>query len=158
MTETVALSGSGRIGRCVLRALTKAKRKDLRIAAINDLSPLELSVHLLKWDSTYGPYPGKVAVGRNALKIDGRNIPYSSTRDVGALPWHKLGIDVVLECTGVLADRSKAAPHLAAGAARVLISAPATGGRRDNRLRRQPQNAEGPSTGSFRTLHALPTV
>ena len=127
MPFKVAINGFGRIGRCVLRALAKSGCDDIEIVAINDLTPVELSAHLLNWDTTHGRFPGKVEAGDKALIVDGRQIPYSSERNLEELPWKQLGAQLVMECTGVFASRDKAAGHLNAGADRVLISAPASG-------------------------------
>lgn len=125
MAVNIAINGFGRIGRCVLRALEKRGAKRVRIVAINDLCPLDLSAHLLKWDTTHGAFPRKVSPSRTGIKIGTRKIPYFSERDPGSLPWGRLGVDVVMECTGVFVERDSAALHLRAGARKVLVSAPA---------------------------------
>ena len=127
MSLKVAINGFGRIGRCVLRALAASSRDDIEIVAINDLTPVELSAHLLTWDTTHGRFPGSVEAGDGFLKVNGRQIPYSSERSLEALPWKRHGAQLVMECTGAFASRDKAAAHLDAGAERVLISAPAGG-------------------------------
>ena len=127
MPFKIAVNGFGRIGRCILRALAKSGRDDIEIVAINDLTPVELSAHLLAWDTTHGRFPGKIEAGAGVLKVDGREIPYSSERSLEALPWKQLGAQLVMECTGAFTARDKAAAHLAAGAERVLVSAPAAG-------------------------------
>lgn len=128
MAVNVAISGFGRIGRNVLRALAEAKRTDIRVVAINDLVSAADNAHLLKYDSVHGVFPGEVNVNGNAIDCGlGGNIEVLSERDPRKLPWGDLNIDIVMECTGVFTDRDKAAQHLEAGAKRVLISAPAKG-------------------------------
>ena len=124
MAVRAAINGFGRIGRLVLRAALESKRKDIEFVALNDLGTPEANARLLKHDSVHGPYPGKVQALKDSLKVDGRKILVLSERDPTKLPWAKLGIDVVLECTGLFTDRESAGQHLAAGAKRVLVSAP----------------------------------
>jgi len=127
MPVRVAINGFGRIGRLALRAIFESGRRDVKILAINDLAPVETHAHLLRHDSSHGPFPGLVRASKNALGIGKDKIKVFAERDPKALPWGDLGIDVVLECTGLFTDREKAAAHIAAGAKRVLISAPAKG-------------------------------
>jgi glyceraldehyde 3-phosphate dehydrogenase len=127
MPLRVAINGFGRIGRLALRAIFESGRRDVKILAINDLAPVETHAHLLRHDSSHGPFPGLVRASKNALGIGKDKIKVFAERDPKALPWGDLGIDVVLECTGLFTDREKAAAHIAAGAKRVLISAPAKG-------------------------------
>lgn len=127
MPARVAINGFGRIGRLVFRAAMEAGRDDLEIVAINDLGSPQANAQLLKRDSVHGPYPGAVAAKGDGLEVDGRRIAVLAERDPAALPWAELGIDIAMECTGLFATRDKAAAHLAAGAARVLVSAPAAG-------------------------------
>ena len=122
----VAINGFGRIGRLALRAAHEAKRKDIEIVAINDLGSVDVNAHLLQYDSTHGPFPGKVRVTKTGINIGNGTIQVCAERDPAKLPWKKLNIDVVLECTGFFTKRADAAKHLEAGAKRVLISAPAT--------------------------------
>jgi len=124
MALRVAVNGFGRIGRLVLRAAFEAKRKDIEFLAINDLGSAEANAHLLKHDSVHGRYPGKVEAVKDAIKIDGKKVQVLAERDPANLPWKKLGVDLVLECTGLFTDRAAAAKHIAAGAKKVLISAP----------------------------------
>ncbi|MEI7605243.1 MAG: type I glyceraldehyde-3-phosphate dehydrogenase [Chloroflexota bacterium] len=134
MTVRVAISGFGRIGRQSLRALLE-RAPELEIAAVNSTASAEMSAHLFKHDSTYGAYAGSVALTRrhkrlgsgDKLVIDGRQIALLSERDPAALPWSKLGIDIVVEATGAFTDAAKAAAHRTAGAKRVVITAPAKG-------------------------------
>ncbi len=122
MPVRIGINGFGRIGRLVLRA---AREKDLEIVAVNDLADAATLAHLLKWDSVHGPYPGKVEGTGDGLLVDGRKIPVLSERDPGKLPWKSLGAQVAIESTGKFTDRDGATKHLAAGAERVLVTAPA---------------------------------
>lgn len=127
MPVRIAINGFGRIGRLALRAICESGRRDVKILAINDLAPVDTLAHLLRHDSSHGPFPGTVRAYKTALGIGKDKVKVFAQRDPKALPWGELGVDVVLECTGLFADREKAAAHLAAGAKRVLISAPARG-------------------------------
>jgi glyceraldehyde 3-phosphate dehydrogenase len=127
MPIRVAINGFGRIGRNVLRALHEAKRDDLQVVALNDLAPAETNAHLLRRDSVHGPFPGTVTVEGNAIDIGRGPIEVLAERDPAKLPWSRLKVDLALECTGLFTTREKAAAHLAAGAKRVLVSAPADG-------------------------------
>ena len=124
MAVRVGINGFGRIGRLVLRAAMEAKRKDLEFVAINDLGSAEANAHLFAYDSVHGRFPGKVSATQNAIKIGTRKIQVLAERDPAKLPWGKLGVDIVLECTGLFTKREAAAKHLEAGAKKVLISAP----------------------------------
>ena len=143
MAVRVAINGFGRIGRLVLRAACENRRKDLEFVAINDLGSIEDNAHLLRYDTAHGPFPGKVTTTRNGFNPGIGNIRVFAERDPTKLPWGKLDIDVVLECTGIFTKREQAELHLKAGAKKVLISAPATGedltvvfGVNDNKLRK----------------------
>jgi glyceraldehyde 3-phosphate dehydrogenase len=126
MTVTVAINGYGRIGRNILRAVYESKRdKDINIVAINDLADTNSNAHLTKYDSTHGMFAADVTTEGNDLVINGHKIAVFKERDPNNLPWGKLGIDVVLECTGLFASSDKAMAHINAGAKKVLISAPA---------------------------------
>jgi len=127
MTVRVAINGFGRIGRLVLRAAYESGRKDIAFVAINDLGSPGMNAHLLQYDSVHGRYPGNVRATKTGVDLGGGVIKVFAERDPAALPWAKLAVDVVLECTGLFTSREAAAKHLAAGAKRVLISAPATG-------------------------------
>ena len=127
MTTRVAINGFGRIGRLTLRAALEAGREDLEFVAINDLGSVEMNAHLLQYDTTHGRFPGEVKHTRSGIDAGGGAIRVLAERDPEALPWGELGIDVVLECTGLFTKREQAEKHLAAGAGRVLISAPASG-------------------------------
>lgn len=126
MTVKVAINGYGRIGRNILRALYESNRQDeIQVVAINDLGDPKTNAHLTQYDSTHGRFSKKVSVMENTLVIDGDTIQVYSERDPKNLPWKSLGVDVVLECTGIFASKEKASVHLEAGAKKVLISAPA---------------------------------
>ena len=127
MTIRVAINGFGRIGRLVMRAATEARRNDILVVAINDLGPVATNAHLLKYDSVHGRFPHEIKVGADSMDVGQGPIKVTAERDPSKLPWKELGIDVALECTGIFTERSKAAMHLAAGAKRVLVSAPADG-------------------------------
>jgi glyceraldehyde 3-phosphate dehydrogenase len=126
MPIKIAINGYGRIGRNVLRALYEGKRrKEIRIVAVNDLGDAKTNAHLTRHDSAHGPFPFPVAVDGDTLVVDGDRIQVCAERDPGKLPWSKLGVDVVLECTGLFTTKEKAAAHISAGAKKVVISAPA---------------------------------
>ncbi len=127
MTVKVAISGFGRIGRNILRALAEAKRTDLQVVAINDLGSPKDNAHMLKYDSVHGPYPGTITVDGDTIDVGFGPIKVLAERDPTKLPWGELDIDIVMECTGIFTDRDKAAAHLEAGAKRVLVSAPSKG-------------------------------
>lgn len=117
-----AINGFGRIGRNVLRAMSKEERN--KVVAINDLTPIEMIAHLLKYDSTQGKFDGEISIEGEYLVVDGHKILITVERDPANLPWKKLGVDVVLESTGLFTKRDAAKKHLEAGAKKVLISAP----------------------------------
>ena len=127
MSVRVAINGFGRIGRNILRAAVEAGRKDIEILAINDLAPVETNAHLLRFDSVHGRFPGEVTVKGDTINCGSGAIKVTAIKDPTQLPWKELGIDVALECTGIFTSKDKAAAHLAAGAKRVLVSAPADG-------------------------------
>ncbi|HEX4109473.1 MAG TPA: type I glyceraldehyde-3-phosphate dehydrogenase [Solirubrobacteraceae bacterium] len=126
MPVRVGINGFGRIGRNVFRA-AQAGGADIEWVAINDLVDERTLAHLLKYDSILGPYEGTVEPGEGAITVDGREIKVLAERDPAALPWGELDVDVVIESTGLFTDRDAAAKHLAGGAKKVVISAPATG-------------------------------
>jgi glyceraldehyde 3-phosphate dehydrogenase len=126
MAVRVAINGFGRIGRLVLRAIYEAGRSDVEVVAINDLANTATNAHLLKYDSVHGRFPGTVEAGSDAITVNGHAVKALSITDPAKLPWAELGIDVALECSGRFTKRDEAAKHLAAGARKVLISAPAT--------------------------------
>ena len=124
MAIKLAINGFGRIGRLVLRAMLESGRRDIEIVAINDLGSVATNAHLLQYDSVHGRVHANITTGADFIEIDGHRIHVSAERDPAQLPWGKLGIDIALECTGLFTKRDAAAKHLAAGAKRVLISAP----------------------------------
>jgi len=126
MAVRVGINGFGRIGRLVLRAALERKGSPVEVVAINDLGSPEANAHLFKYDTVHGRFPGAVKATNAGIAIDGVNIEVTAERDPTKLPWGKLGVDVVAECTGIFTKRSDAEKHIAAGAKRVLISAPAT--------------------------------
>ncbi len=125
MSVKVAINGFGRIGRNVLRAAKTIGAKELDFVAVNDLTDTRTLAHLLKYDSVHGRYPGTVEAKGDALVVDGDTIKVFAQKDPGTLPWKDLGVDIVLESTGIFTERDKAAKHLEAGARKVIISAPA---------------------------------
>ncbi len=125
MAVKVAINGYGRIGRNVLRALYEAKRNgEIEIVAVNDLGNAETNAHLTQYDTAHGKFPGEVGVDGGDLIVNGDRIKVCAERDPSMLPWKDLGVDVVLECTGLFTSKAKAGAHLAAGAKKVIISAP----------------------------------
>jgi glyceraldehyde 3-phosphate dehydrogenase len=126
MATRVGINGFGRIGRQSLKALIE-RAPDVDVVAINDLVDAEMNALLFKRDSTYGTYPGDVRAGESSIVIDGREIRILAERDPAALPWGDLGVDIVLESTGLFTDAAKARAHIDAGAKKVIISAPAKG-------------------------------
>ena len=125
MAIRVAINGYGRIGRNVLRALYESGRKDVQIVAINDLGDAAINAHLTQYDTAHGRFPGTVAAADGAIIVNGDRIACYAERDPAKLPWGDLGIDVVLECTGIFRTKAKCQPHIDAGARKVIISAPA---------------------------------
>jgi glyceraldehyde 3-phosphate dehydrogenase len=126
MAVRVGINGFGRIGRNFYRAAKKAGA-DVDLVAVNDLASPEINAHLLKYDSTHGKLGDEVKVTGDGISVGGDSFKVLSERDPKALPWGDLGVDVVIESTGIFTDRDKAAAHVDAGAPRVIISAPATG-------------------------------
>ena len=124
MTTRVGINGFGRIGRQSLKALIE-RSPDIEVVAVNDLVDADMNALLFKRDSTYGSYPGDVRAGDSSIIIDGREIRILAERDPAALPWGDLGVDIVLESTGIFTDAAKAHAHIDAGAKKVIISAPA---------------------------------
>jgi len=124
MAVKVGINGFGRIGRNLFRAALAAGA-DLDFVAVNDITDTGTLAHLLKYDSILGRFPGEVEAGDGSISVDGRQLKVLAERDPGALPWGELGVDVVIESTGLFTGREDAAKHLAAGAKKVIISAPA---------------------------------
>jgi len=127
MPVRVGINGFGRIGRNVVRAIAEAGRTDIEVVGINDLAPVETNAHLLRFDSVHGRFPGEVTVKGDAISIGNGLIKVTAIKEPATLPWKDLGVDVALECTGIFTSKDKAAAHLAAGAKRVIVSAPADG-------------------------------
>jgi glyceraldehyde 3-phosphate dehydrogenase len=125
MAIRVAINGYGRIGRNILRAHYEgAKKHDIQIVAINDLGDAKINAHLTKYDTAHGKFPGTVVVDGDYLVINGDRIKVCAQRNPAELPWKDLGVDVVLECTGLFTSKAKAGAHLSAGAKKVILSAP----------------------------------
>jgi glyceraldehyde 3-phosphate dehydrogenase len=124
MTIKVGINGFGRIGRNVFRIAERVK--DIEIVAVNDLTDAKTLAHLLKYDSVHGTYEGEIKAEDSSIIVDGREIRVSAEKDPSNLPWKSLGVDIVIESTGRFTKRSDAAKHIAAGAKKVIISAPAT--------------------------------
>ena len=125
MAVKVAINGYGRIGRNILRALYESRRtNEIKIVAINDLGDAETNAHLTQYDTAQGKFPGEVGVDGGDLVVNGDRIKVCAERDPSKLPWKDLGVDIVLECTGLFTSKAKASAHIAAGAKKVIISAP----------------------------------
>jgi glyceraldehyde 3-phosphate dehydrogenase len=127
MTIRVGINGFGRIGRQSLKAILDRHSSDLEVVAINDLTDTQTNAHLLKYDSTYGRFPGEVEATADSLIVNGHKLQVIAQRDPAQIPWADLGVQVVIESTGFFTDAAKAAAHLQAGAKKVIISAPAKG-------------------------------
>ena len=126
MPVRLAINGYGRIGRMVLRALYESgKREEMQIVAVNDLGDAQTNAHLTRYDSAHGRFPFQVEVGDGELVVNGDPIKVLAERNPADLPWKELGVDIVLECTGLFTTRDKASAHLEAGAKKVVVSAPA---------------------------------
>jgi glyceraldehyde 3-phosphate dehydrogenase len=124
MAIRVAINGFGRIGRNILRAIVESRRKDILIVAINDLGSVETNAHLLRFDSVHGRFPGEIKISKDSIDCGTGPIRVTAIRDPKALPHKEFDVDIALECTGLFTSKEKASAHLAAGAKRVLISAP----------------------------------
>ena len=127
MTTRVGVNGFGRIGRLVVRAIGELHPDKLQVAAVNDLTDAKTNAHLFKYDTNYGIYDGSVEANNGDLVIDGNNIRVFSERDPAQIPWSEMGVDIVIESTGIFTDADKASGHLKGGAQKVIISAPAKG-------------------------------
>ncbi len=128
MVINVAINGYGRIGRNILKALYESdKKKQIKVVAINDLGDGDLNAHLTKYDTVHGRFNGEVSFSDGIMNVNGDPIRMFSEKNPEDLPWEKLGVDVVHECTGIFADKEKALAHIRAGAKKVIISAPANG-------------------------------
>src|SRR5262245_21133056 len=128
MATNLGIHRFGRIGRCILRALVQRKITDVEVVAINDLTHPKTLAHLLKYDSVHRTFrAAEVGAKENAISVGGKDIKVLAVKDPKELPWKSLGVDIALECTGLFTDKEKASAHLAAGAKKVIISAPAKG-------------------------------
>ena len=125
MTVKIGINGFGRVGRLTFRAVNQYHHGQLEVVAINDLTDTKTNAHLLKWDSTYGPYPGQVAAAEGAIIVNDREIRILSERDPANIAWRDYGVDIVIESTGLFTDADKATAHRQGGAKKVIISAPA---------------------------------
>jgi glyceraldehyde 3-phosphate dehydrogenase len=125
MHAKLAINGFGRIGRLALRAMIERHRNELTVVAINDMADLRTNAHLFRYDSTYGVFPGKVEVGEGVLTIDDWPIAVLNQKEPARLPWKTLGVDIVIESTGVFTAAAQVRAHLEAGAKKVIITAPA---------------------------------
>ena len=125
MTIRIAINGYGRIGRNALRGLYEHNRRhEFEIVAINNLGEVDINAHLTEYDTVHGKFRGEVGYDGDYLIVNGDRIRYLSVRDPAQLPWGELKVDVVLECTGLFTSKQKASAHIAAGAKKVIISAP----------------------------------
>ncbi|MBM3941698.1 MAG: type I glyceraldehyde-3-phosphate dehydrogenase [SAR202 cluster bacterium] len=127
MTTRIGINGFGRIGRLVTRAIIARYPEKLQVAAVNDLTDANTNAHLFKYDTNYGVYPGSVEAQNGNLMVDGSSIRVFAERDPARIPWSEMGVDLVVESTGIFTDADKAAGHLKGGAKKVVISAPAKG-------------------------------
>jgi glyceraldehyde 3-phosphate dehydrogenase len=125
MTTRVGINGFGRIGRLCLRGMLERHKDLLSVVAVNDMADPATNAHLFKYDTTYGVFAGSVEAGEGSIRIDGREIRVLNEKDPAKLPWKNLGVDIVIESTGVFTDGTKARAHLEAGAKKTIISAPA---------------------------------
>jgi glyceraldehyde 3-phosphate dehydrogenase len=125
MATRIGINGFGRIGRLTLRTINQYYRGELEVAAVNDLTDTKTNAHLLKWDSTYGAYPGTIEATDDMINVDGKEIKVLSEREPASIPWSDYGVEIIIESTGRFTDANKAKSHLQGGAKKVLISAPA---------------------------------
>jgi glyceraldehyde 3-phosphate dehydrogenase len=127
MAEKIGINGFGRIGRLAFRVINQHYSDKLEVAVVNDLTDAKTNAHLLKYDSNYGIYPGKIEAKDNAIIVDGKETKVIAERDPGKIPWKDFGVDLVIESTGLFTDAAKASAHFQGGAKKVIISAPAKG-------------------------------
>jgi glyceraldehyde 3-phosphate dehydrogenase len=127
MAVRVAINGFGRIGRNILRAIVESGRNDIEVVAVNDLGPVETNAHLLRFDSVHGKFPHDVKVDGDTISAGSQKFKVTAVKDPAQLPHKEHGVDIVLECTGIFTSKEKASAHLAAGAKKVIISAPGDG-------------------------------
>src|SRR5437660_8400208 len=127
MATRIGINGFGRIGRQTLKAMLERHPRDLEVVALNDITDTKTNAHLLKYDSTYGHFPGEVEATADSLIVNGHKVKVLAQRDPAQIPWGDLGVQIVIESTGFFTDAEKAAAHLRGGAKKVIISAPAKG-------------------------------
>src|ERR1700687_5029526 len=127
MTTRIGINGFGRIGRQSMKALMERYPREIEVVAVNDLTDTKTNAHLLKYDSTYGRFPGEVEATADSLIVNGHSIKVISQRDPAMIPWGDMGVELVIESTGLFTDADKAAAHIKGGAKKVIISAPAKG-------------------------------
>jgi len=127
MAVRVAINGFGRIGRNILRAIVESGRTDIEVVAVNDLGPVETNAHLLRYDSVHGKFPHEVIVEGDTIRTAGQSFKVTAVKNPAELPHAQMGVDIVLECTGIFTSKEKASAHLTAGAKKVIVSAPAEG-------------------------------
>jgi len=127
MAVRVAINGFGRIGRNILRAIVESGRTDIQVVAANDLGPVETNAHLLRYDSVHGRFPFDVTVNGDTITAGNQTFKMTAVKNPAELPHKELGVDIVLECTGIFTSKEKASAHLTAGAKKVIISAPGDG-------------------------------
>lgn len=125
MVTKIGINGFGRIGRLTLKALHQLYPGQIEVAVLNDITAVKTNAHLLRWDSTYGPFPGKVEVTGDTIVVNGKATRVMAERDPAKIPWKDLGVEIVIESTGLFTDAEKASAHLKGGAKKVIISAPA---------------------------------
>ncbi len=125
MADKIGINGFGRIGRLVFKAMSQHYSDKLEIAVVNDLTDAHTNAHLLKYDSTYGIYPGKVESTDDSIVVDGKKSKVLAERDPAKIPWKDYGVEIVIESTGLFTDGTKASAHLQGGAKKIIISAPA---------------------------------
>jgi glyceraldehyde 3-phosphate dehydrogenase len=127
MAVRVAINGFGRIGRNILRAIVESGRTDIQVVAANDLGPVETNAHLLRYDSVHGRFPHEVTVNGDTITAGNQTFKMTAVKNPAELPHKELGVDIVLECTGIFTSKEKASAHITAGAKKVIISAPGDG-------------------------------
>jgi len=127
MAVRVAINGFGRIGRNILRAIVESGRTDIQVVAVNDLGPVETNAHLLRFDSVHGRFPHEVTVNGDTINAGNQSFKVTAVKNPAELPHADMGVDIVLECTGIFTSKEKASAHLTAGAKKVIVSAPAEG-------------------------------
>ncbi|MEO8758218.1 MAG: type I glyceraldehyde-3-phosphate dehydrogenase [Devosia sp.] len=127
MAVRVAINGFGRIGRNIYRSIIESGRTDIEVVAVNDLGPVETNAHLLRYDSVHGKFPHEVTVDGDMITAGAKPFKVTAVRDPAELPHKELGVEIVLECTGIFTSKEKASAHLKAGAKKVIVSAPAEG-------------------------------